>query len=444
MLLIIPLALASTLEGEVLKTLFQLGISFHQPVERPDTSNLNWQETVIRWLDSLRSRAGVPSEVTPMCLSKGCSHPHSLVFPRARKWASNSADLGAKVLDPSFTSVRSALKSAPRLPSPPPSADQASLPSENVAGPPSENAAVSALQERPQVSALQERPQVSALPERPQVSALPERPPRKCPPVPAPRKCPPVPAPRKCPPVPAPRKCPPVPAPRKCPPVPAPRKCPPVPAPRKCPPVPAPRKYPPVPAPHQQTPEPAPRERPQVSAPDERPQVSAPAERPQVPDGAPIFPKEIFGGVVGLLPKRPRRGLGPRSRRRSSHGRRSPPISHGHRSPRIRHGCPSALHRHGLPDRPWPPELPAPPWVPKRAPPWRPPVLSCLRVPWGLQSAPPPPVGWCTVRDAPFGRGEYGQSCVPHVTCFPYSRAHIWLVPVPVLICNYQFPALCL
>ncbi len=36
------------------------------------------------------------------------------------------------------------------------------------------------------------------------------------------------------------------------------------------------------------------------------------------------------------------------------------------------------------------------------------------------------------------------QTCVPHVTCFPSSRSHIWLVPVPVLICNYQFPALCL
>ncbi len=42
------------------------------------------------------------------------------------------------------------------------------------------------------------------------------------------------------------------------------------------------------------------------------------------------------------------------------------------------------------PDPPWPPELPAPPWLPERAPPWRPPVLSCLRVPWGLQSAHPP------------------------------------------------------
>ncbi len=30
------------------------------------------------------------------------------------------------------------------------------------------------------------------------------------------------------------------------------------------------------------------------------------------------------------------------------------------------------------------------------------------------------------------------------VLCFPSSRAHIWLVPVPVLICVHQSPALCL
>ncbi len=43
-----------------------------------------------------------------------------------------------------------------------------------------------------------------------------------------------------------------------------------------------------------------------------------------------------------------------------------------------------------LPAPPWPPELPAPPWLLEWAPPWRPPVLSCVRVPWGLQSAHPP------------------------------------------------------
>ncbi len=36
------------------------------------------------------------------------------------------------------------------------------------------------------------------------------------------------------------------------------------------------------------------------------------------------------------------------------------------------------------------------------------------------------------------------QTVSLRVLCFPSSRAHIWLVPVPVLICDYQFPALCL
>ncbi len=78
----------------------------------------------------------------------------------------------------------------------------------------------------------------------------------------------------------------PVPAPRQCPPVPAPRKCPPVPAPRKCV-----RVGPPEPAP--------------------------PSAR-----CSPYFPQGNFfwGGLVRLLPKRPRWGLGPRSRRRSHHG----------------------------------------------------------------------------------------------------------------------------
>ncbi len=76
------------------------------------------------------------------------------------------------------------------------------------------------------------------------------------------------------------------------------------------------------------------------------------------------------------------------------------------------------------------------------------PVLSPC--PLRPQERPPPlPVGWCSVRDAPFGRGEYCQTCVPHVTCFPSSRAHIWsscscprlspLVSICVLIVPHLF-----
>ncbi len=55
-----PLALASCLDREVLITLFGLGITYHQPMELPDTTNLDWKEVVIRGLESLRSRAGIP------------------------------------------------------------------------------------------------------------------------------------------------------------------------------------------------------------------------------------------------------------------------------------------------------------------------------------------------------------------------------------------------
>ncbi len=61
----IPLALASFLDDGVLKTLFRLGISYHQPVELPDTSNLNWEETVTQCLGGLQSQAGGPSS-TPL------------------------------------------------------------------------------------------------------------------------------------------------------------------------------------------------------------------------------------------------------------------------------------------------------------------------------------------------------------------------------------------
>ncbi len=67
------------------------------------------------------------------------------------------------------------------------------------------------------------------------------------------------------------------------------------------------------------------------------------------------------------------------------------------------------------------------------------PLLSLcpLRPP---ERPPPLPVGWCSVRDAPFGRGEYCQSCVPHVTCFP-SYVLIWffLFHIPSMFFDLSF-----
>ncbi len=71
------------------------------------------------------------------------------------------------------------------------------------------------------------------------------------------------------------------------------------------------------------------------------------------------------------------------------------------------------------PDPPWLPDSPDPPWPPKRsAPPWPPespdpPWLRALEAgspascpPEASRAPTPLPVGWCTVRDTPFGRGE--------------------------------------
>lgn len=45
-------------------------------------------------------------------LTNVSDHPLPSIYPRARRWTSNSADLGAKMVDPAYQSVRSVLKSA--------------------------------------------------------------------------------------------------------------------------------------------------------------------------------------------------------------------------------------------------------------------------------------------------------------------------------------------
>ncbi len=188
-------------------------------------------------------------------------------------------------------------------------------------------------------------------------------------------------------------------------PVPAPCKCSPVgtpePAPRQRTPEPAPRLRTPEPAPRQRTPEPAPLER------SSRGPSSVRACRAPSSVRACRAPSRV---CASRAPPRVRASRAPprvRAAQAPPRARCSPYFPQGNffwggsRAPaeETEAGAGAAVSE-AVP--PWPPKLPDPPWPPKfpirrgsrngRRPGG---LLSCLRVPWGLQSARPPPLPVC-------------------------------------------------
>ncbi len=432
---------------DTLKIVFWSGLNNHLFLLAPPATTPG---SLAQYIDYVLNLAGSSFTVEEVPVSQPPSTAKS-VYPLARKWASNSADLRAKVLDPSFTSVRSALKSFPHLPSqPPPAVKSESPPSAammmpqltTMIVPPPEtammvpppaatmmpSATAKCSSESPLVpSSSSESPLVPSSSSEPLLvpssssepllvpssssepllvpssSSEPLLVPSSSPepllvpssspePLLVPSSSPePLLVPSSSPePLLVPSSSP------ELPPEPAPRQRTPEPAPRQRTPEPAPRQRTPEPAPRQRTPEPAPPERPLVPAPPERPLVPAPPERPTepAPPEWPLegnLPKKIFwGGHIPLVCV-----AGPRTKATELPDLPWPPKRNRPWSPEP----PDPPWPPESPDPPWPPEYPDPPWLPEPPvppwppefpdPPWRLPQSLC-QSPASRAPTPPP------------------------------------------------------
>ncbi len=121
----VRLALTSSLEGDVFKTLFRLGISYHQRIELPDTSNLNWREAIIRCLESLRSRAGTPPAammVPPPEVAMMVPPPATMVVPPPEAMKMFAPPEAPNIVPPPAAPVLSPVpvpRKCPPVPAPP-------------------------------------------------------------------------------------------------------------------------------------------------------------------------------------------------------------------------------------------------------------------------------------------------------------------------------------